>query len=80
MISLYYKYIFDESWTTTYRCPAFVSFTNTDILENLERNPPFQITDFRSSNIFKSLRDMGLLVHEGSDKTGYWRIIKNDNE
>ena len=25
----------------------------------------------------KSLRDMGLLVHEGSDKTGYWRIIIN---
>ena len=28
----------------------------------------------------KSLRDMGILVHEGSDKTGYWRIITNDNE
>ena len=23
----------------------------------------------------KSLRDMGILAHEGSDKTGYWRII-----
>ncbi|WP_289226714.1 HTH domain-containing protein, partial [uncultured Bacteroides sp.] len=23
----------------------------------------------------KSLRDMGILVHEGSDKAGYWRII-----
>lgn len=23
----------------------------------------------------KNLRDMGLLVHEGSDKSGYWRII-----
>ena len=28
----------------------------------------------------KSLRDMGILVHEGSDKTGYWRIITNNNE
>ncbi len=28
----------------------------------------------------KSLRDMGILVHEGSDKAGYWRIITNDNE
>ena len=28
----------------------------------------------------KSLRDAGILVHEGSDKTGYWRIITNDNE
>lgn len=25
----------------------------------------------------KSLRDMGILTHEGSDKTGYWRIIIN---
>ena len=23
----------------------------------------------------KNLRDMGILVHEGSDKAGYWRII-----
>lgn len=23
----------------------------------------------------KKLRDMGILVHEGSDKSGYWRII-----
>ena len=23
----------------------------------------------------KSLRGMGILVHEGSDKAGYWRII-----
>lgn len=25
----------------------------------------------------KSLRDMGILAHEGSDKAGYWRIIVN---
>lgn len=25
----------------------------------------------------KRLRDMGILIHEGSDKTGYWRIIIN---
>ena len=25
----------------------------------------------------KKLRDMGILVHEGSDKNGYWRIIVN---
>lgn len=23
----------------------------------------------------KNLRTMGILIHEGSDKTGYWRII-----
>ena len=23
----------------------------------------------------KSLRDMGIIIHEGSDKAGYWRII-----
>ena len=23
----------------------------------------------------KKLRDRGILIHEGSDKTGYWRII-----
>ena len=23
----------------------------------------------------KNLKDRGILVHEGSDKTGYWRII-----
>lgn len=25
----------------------------------------------------KNLRDRGILVHEGSDKAGYWRIIVN---
>lgn len=25
----------------------------------------------------KSLRDMEILAHEGSDKAGYWRIIVN---
>ena len=25
----------------------------------------------------KSLRDMGILAHEGSDKAGYWRIVIN---
>ena len=25
----------------------------------------------------KNLRDMGILAHEGSDKTGYWRIVIN---
>ena len=24
---------------------------------------------------FKNLRERGILVHEGSDKAGYWRII-----
>ena len=28
----------------------------------------------------KKLREQGLLVREGSRKTGYWRIITNDNE
>ena len=23
----------------------------------------------------KNLKDRGILVHEGSDKTGYWRIV-----
>ncbi len=25
----------------------------------------------------KVLRDRGILIHEGSDKSGYWRIISN---
>ena len=25
----------------------------------------------------KNLRGMGILVHEGSDKAGYWRIVIN---
>lgn len=27
----------------------------------------------------KKLRDRGILVHEGSDKNGYWRVITTDN-
>ena len=28
----------------------------------------------------KSLRGMGILVHEGSDKAGYWRILLNHKQ
>ena len=28
----------------------------------------------------KNLRDRGILIHEGSDKTGYWRVLPSNKK
>ena len=57
------------------------------ILELIERNPKATREQMAQSvgislegvkKQVKRLRDMGLVVREGSDKSGYWRIITSD--
>ena len=39
------------------------------------KQPKAGVTKRAIEKNIKNLRDRGILIHEGSDKAGYWRII-----
>lgn len=70
----------------TSKTPKKVSKTAQKIIDLVISNPSITadnmankigVTKRAIEKNIKSLRDMEILAHEGSDKAGYWRIIVN---
>ena len=62
----------------TANAPLSIAIVNDPsiTLEKIAEN--ISITKRSVERQVKTLRDEGILIHEGSDKTGYWRIILED--
>lgn len=68
----------------TSKTPKKVSKTAQKIIDLVIANPSITadnmadkvgVTKRAIEKNIKNLRDRGILIHEGSDKAGYWRII-----